>query len=296
MLPLWVAGPLWWPARCGDLARVISVDDQRFGAVIRAARVKRRLTQRELAGAAGVSSSSVSRLERGLLDTLSMRTIRTITRVLDVRVELSPRSRSADLERVASAAHASLAEAVVAWLATFAGWIVRPEIGFSHYGERGVIDLVCWHATRPVLLVIELKTELVDINELLGVLNRYVRNAAVAVAPMGWTPELVARLLVIGDSDHNRSRVDAHATLFQAALPDRIKSIRAWLRDPVGDLSGLMFFANAHPGAANGRLVTVRRVRRPSPRAAEHGATEPRAIRQALTTHSRRSSPIRPPG
>jgi transcriptional regulator with XRE-family HTH domain len=264
--------------------------------VIRAARVKRQMTQRELARAAGTSSSSVSRLERGLLDTLSLRAIRAIARVLDVRVQLLPRSRSADLERVASAAHASLAEAVLAWLSTFAGWTVRPEIGFSHYGERGVIDLVCWHASRRALLVIELKTELVDINELLGVLNRYVRNAGIAVAPMGWEPQLIARLLVVGDSDHNRARVDAHAALFRAALPHRIKAIRAWLRKPVGDLSGLMFFANDHPGAANGRVVTIRRVRRRSAPSSEHERTAGAAARSPSKAESRIGSSIRAPG
>jgi len=41
-----------------------------------------------------------------------------------------------------SARHAGMAEAVVRWLASFSGWIVRPEVSFSRYGERGVIDLV----------------------------------------------------------------------------------------------------------------------------------------------------------
>jgi len=168
------------------------MDDQRFGTVIRATRVRRRMTQRELARSAGVSDGSVSRLERGHVVSMSMRTVRAIADVVGVRVELLPRSRAADLDRVASAAHASLAEAVVEWLARFSGWAVRPEIGFSNYGDRGVIDLVCWHAGRRALLVIELKTELVDINELLGTVNRYVRNAVRAVEPLGWNPLTVS--------------------------------------------------------------------------------------------------------
>src|SRR6185369_16399984 len=114
-----------------------------------------RLTQRELASAAGVSRSTVSRLERGVLDALSLRSIRAVAKVLDVRVELLPRSRAADLERVVSGAHAALAQAVVAWLGRFSGWVVRPEVGFSVYGERGVIDLACWHAATRSLLIIE---------------------------------------------------------------------------------------------------------------------------------------------
>ena len=248
------------------------MDDQRFGALIRAARVKRRWTQRQLAMAAGVSDATVSRVERGLADSLS--TIRAVARPLDVWVELQPRSRAADLERVAGAAHAALAEAVVGWLGRFTGWTIRPEIGFSHYGERGVIDLVCWHAGRRALLIIELKTELVDINALLGTLDRYVRNAVTAVAPFGWRPLVVARLLVIGESDLNRDRVKQHAALFVAALPAGAREVRAWLRDPEGALAGTMFFANRHPRSTNGKFVTTRRVRAPATAAAEHGSTK----------------------
>lgn len=244
------------------------MDDLKFGAVLRAARVKRRLTQRQLAKAAGVSDASVSRIERGEAGTMSMVTVRAVAKVLDVRVEFLPRSRSSDLERVAAAGHAALMEAVIAWLAMFDGWVIRPELGFSHYGDRGVIDLVCWHAGRRALLVIEIKTELVDINELLGTLDRYVRNVVAAVASFGWRPAIVSRLLVVGESDHNRARVDQHRALFAAALPIRVKGVRAWLGDPVGDLSGLMFFANRHPRSTTASFATVRRVRSPKSGAA----------------------------
>jgi transcriptional regulator with XRE-family HTH domain len=255
------------------------MDDQKFGAVIRAARVKRRLTQRQVASAAGVSDGSVSRLERGHTATMVMATIRAICSVLDVRVELLPRSRAADLERTANAAHARLAEAVVEWLGSFSGWIVPPEIGFSNYGERGVIDLLCWHPIRRALLIIELKTEVVDINEVLGTLDRYVRNAAVAVSPFGWGPGTVARLLIVGESTHNRRRVAAHAALFAAAFPHRIQAVRAWLRDPAGDLSGLMFVRDRHPRSTRRNVATIRRVRNPARGGCEHDSDAPTVLR-----------------
>jgi transcriptional regulator with XRE-family HTH domain len=255
------------------------MEDQRFGAAIRATRVRRRMTQRQLAHAAGASDGSVSRLERGLCSSMALATIRAIAKVLDVRVELLPRSRAADLERVVAGAHAALADAVVAWIASREGWIVRPEVGFSNWGERGVIDLLAWHAGRRTLLVIELKTELVDINALLGTLDRYVRNAPAAVVPFGWQPLVVARLLIVGESDFNRRRVREHGSLLAAALPDRVATVRRWLGDPTAELAGLMFFANRHPGSTNAKLVTVRRVRgrnRPpnpvAPSTAEHGS------------------------
>ena len=45
-------------------------------------------------------------------------------------------------------------------------------------GERGVIDILAWHAATRTLLVIELKTEIVDINELMGTVDRKRRLAA----------------------------------------------------------------------------------------------------------------------
>ena len=90
------------------------MDDLRFGAVIRAARIRRGWRQCDLAAAAGVSDATVSRLERGHFDGVQIRTIRAIARALDVRVELLPRSRGGDLDRLVNAKHAALSEAVVA--------------------------------------------------------------------------------------------------------------------------------------------------------------------------------------
>jgi len=73
-----------------------------------------------------------------------------------------------------SSRHAFLAESVVDALRRDSPeWQVFPEVSFSIWGERGVIDLLAWHPGRRALLVIELKTELVDVGELHG-FNRTV--------------------------------------------------------------------------------------------------------------------------
>jgi transcriptional regulator with XRE-family HTH domain len=61
------------------------MDDQRFGTVIRTLRIRRRLTQADLARLCGVSRATISRAERGHLEALSVRTIRSIAAALDVR-------------------------------------------------------------------------------------------------------------------------------------------------------------------------------------------------------------------
>ena len=205
----------------------------------------------------------MSRVERGRLDGLPLRSIRAIAAALEVTVELLPRSRAASLERIANQAHAALAEQVVAWLSGLGGWVVRPEVSFSRFGERGVIDLLAWHAASRSLLVIELKTEIVDVGELLGTFDRKLRNAHEIAAGLGWDVVTVSRLLVIGEGAYNRRRVGSFAATFAAALPDRSARVRRWLVNPSGSVRGLIYFSNRHPGQPNARITTVRRVRRP---------------------------------
>lgn len=239
------------------------MDDLRFGAAIRAARVRRGWRQSDLAAAAGVSESTVSRLERGHIDTLQVRTVRAIARILDIRVEMLPRSRGADLDRLLNARHTALTEAVVRWWSGFGAWTMRPEPSFAHFGERGVIDIVGWHPGRQALLQVELKTDVVDSGELLGTLDRRRRLGRAIVEPLGWEPAVVSTLLVIGESSANRDRVRALRATFDAALPHRSAAVRRYLQDPGGELRGLMFFADRHPGQVTTRFAAVRRVRKP---------------------------------
>src|SRR5438034_3059610 len=117
------------------------MDDQRFGSVIRAVRIRRRWRQLDLAQRMGLSTSTISRLERGHLDGLSIGSIRRLAAKLDVRVELLGRWRAGDLDRLLNARHSALHEEVARWLGnTMKEWIFEPEVSYSVYGERGVID------------------------------------------------------------------------------------------------------------------------------------------------------------
>ena len=60
-----------------------------------------------------------------------------------------------------------LADSVATYLREFPGWTFESEVSFSVWGERGIIDQLAWHRERRHLLAIELKTEFVDINEML---------------------------------------------------------------------------------------------------------------------------------
>ena len=91
---------------CGST--IPAMDDQRAGAAFRALRLRARRTQTELARAAGVSHAPISRLERGHAATLPLRTLRAIGGALDMRVELAPRWRGGELDRLLDDRHALL--------------------------------------------------------------------------------------------------------------------------------------------------------------------------------------------
>jgi len=222
------------------------MDDQRFGMALRAARLKRGWSQRALAVRARVSDATVSRLERGLADSLALATIRRVAAVLDVWVGLVARSRGGDLERVADAAHAALAEVAIALLCAL-GWEVRPEVSFSVWGERGVVDIVAWHASSRSLLLVELKTRIVDIGQLLATLDRRQRLGSEIAEPFGWKPATISTVLILSDRATNHRRVAAHRAVFDAALPDGGRRVRAWLAAPSAGLRGLMYLADRHP-------------------------------------------------
>jgi len=162
------------------------MDDLRFGSTIRSVRIRKRLTQEDVSKLASVSRGTVSRIERGHLDQVRLASIRAVAKALDVRVDLVPRWRGGDLDRLLNARHSALHEQVARSLQERPDWLVAPEVSFAIYAERGVIDILAWHAKRQMILVIELKTDIVDLNELLGTLDRKRRLAWKVARERGW--------------------------------------------------------------------------------------------------------------
>ena len=236
--------------------------DQQFGSLIRAVRLKQRLRQSDVAVRAGVSQATVSRIERGHLGRLSVETVRMVAAALDIRADFIGRWRSGDLDRLMSARHSALSESVVrAFPGT--GWLIAPEVSFSIYGERGIIDLLAWNPARRALLVIELKTEIVDVNELVGTFDRKIRLGARIAREHGWAVEpetAVSAWVIVTDSRTNRRRLEAHAAMLRAAFPIDGRAIRPWLRKPIGSIRCLSFWSPARrPGGEAVKRVSSRR-------------------------------------
>jgi transcriptional regulator with XRE-family HTH domain len=219
-----------------------------------------RLRQADVARRAGVSESVV-RIEHGRLLDVSLRALLAITEALDIRLDLVAWWRGGDLDRMLNAKHATLAESVTAFLLAQPGWQVRPEVSFNIDGERGIVDLVAWHAATRTVLLIELKTDIVDVGELIGTFDRKRRLAGRIAASLGWRPEQAGCAVIIREGRTNRRRVEQHALTLRASLPDDVRRFRAWLLAPSGRMAALAFLPDHRSLALGQSSANVRRVR-----------------------------------
>lgn len=124
------------------------MDDAKVGSVFRAVRIRRGMSQSQVAEAAGISRAVVSSIERGLLEGTSMRLVRRVSTALGISLELEARWRGAEAATLLDERHARLVRAVVARL-TGLGWQAFPEHTFNVWGERGSVDVLALAARHP---------------------------------------------------------------------------------------------------------------------------------------------------
>ena len=221
----------------------------------------------DLAGKAGVSASLVSLLERGHADALSIPALRRICSALDMRLAWDAGYRGAELGRLRDADHALLAE----WLTgrfEASGWTVVPEASFNHFGDRGRIDLLGYHAATQTVVVVEIKTVIAEIQDLLGKLDVKQRVVPTIASSLGWRAARVIPFLVVAESTTNRRRLAAHARLF-ARFAVRGKGAVAWIRHPDAAPSGLLLLVKLPDSNGVGaRRAGRQRVRRQGARGA----------------------------
>lgn len=234
------------------------MNDLAIGRVFRRLRQRLDWQQQRVATLAGISDTLYSQIERGQFDAVSLRRLRRVAAVLEVDLFVEPRWRGGTLERMLAGRHAAMTETIAARV-TALGWEVRPEVSFNHFGERGIVDLVAWHSATSTILLIEIKTELADINGLLGVTDRRRRLATVIGRTCGWEPEAVGQLLVVAESRTNHRRVADHRTLLKATFPGDGRSVAGWLARPRSTLNALWFLPDS--AAAGVRRASAPRIR-----------------------------------
>lgn len=232
--------------------------DRVVAGLFRAARARHDLRQTDVSERCGLSRATIGRHEDGKLEGTTVRALRKHAEALGLRVDLTIRGQTGEILR--DEEHAAIGNYVKHELET-GGWEVVAEASYSIYGERGRIDLLGYSAARRALLITEQKTDVVDIQDLLGGLDTKERLARTVAAQYGWKPEIVGVLLAITKTDRNVSRVREFPALF-ARYDVRGPAVRSWLAKPDGPARMLIFI----PPAAAGRKVWRngrQRVRRP---------------------------------
>jgi transcriptional regulator with XRE-family HTH domain len=248
------------------------VDTSRIGRGLRAIRIRAGVTQATLASRARVPRVVVASIERGDLVRVRVGQLAAVAGSLGADLDVIVRWNGTELDRLLHAGHSAMHE-IIAGLLIADGWEVVPERSFSSWGERGVIDIVAWHAPTRTLLIVELKTEIVEVQLLIGKVDQYRRLAPNAVEELGWIPRQVAAWVVVAESPTNHRRLADHATVLRAAFPDDGRKVRAWRRNPSGPLRALSFLSDARLANRTAARSSRRRVRagRSGSRAPETG-------------------------
>ncbi len=227
---------------------------------IRALRRERGWRQTDLADRSGPSRHVVSRLERGRLENMPIGAIEAIASALDATLDLTLRWRGEGLDRLLDSAHAAVQDQAASMFRS-AGWTVDVEVSFNHYGDRGRVDLLAFHAGSSFLVVGEMKSGIGDVQETLGRLDIKTRIGSLLARQAGRSPiRAVVPALVIQEGRTARRVVAAHSALF-ARFACRGRSAHRWLRNPTAPApSGLLWFAKV-PNAYGVRAKPGTRVR-----------------------------------
>jgi transcriptional regulator with XRE-family HTH domain len=239
------------------------MSDVRVGYVVRSVRLHRGLTQQAVENLSGIDRSALSKLERGHLELVSLRSARRLCAALEIELAVDARWRGGAVDRLLDRGHAAIVEYVASVLSGV-GWTVVPEYTFNEFGDRGSVDVLGWHPEHRALLLVEVKTSITDLQAMLMSMSKKVRVVPTVVErERNWRRAAFGRLLVVAGTTANRTVARRHKTVFATTFPDGAVAARAWVGRPVGDFAGLWFVSSA---AVRNNHATPRS--RPRPRRA----------------------------
>jgi transcriptional regulator with XRE-family HTH domain len=221
-------------------------------------RRRRAWRQRDLAERSGVSRETISRVERGEIDGVTVGFLDRLASALGATLFIELRLHGEQLDRLMDSGHAALEQLIVQGLRA-ANWTSEVEVSFNWYGDRGRCDAVAFDPATRTLLIVEAKTRLGDVQELLGRLDVKVRLGKQIAHRIGWPePARVIPCLVVAEGRTARRVVAAHAALF-ARFTHRGRAADRWLAAPDSDehVGGLLLFEplpDSHRATARGPI------------------------------------------
>jgi transcriptional regulator with XRE-family HTH domain len=243
------------------------------GTALRAERVARHLTLRDVAARAGIAASTLHRLEAGELGTLDS--------YADVAVCLGGRptlafefgrsGRAAIRRRDEDLVHAAMGELEAAHFGGF-GFSVAIDEPYQHYQFAGRADFLGWEIDRRALLHVENRTQFPNLQDAAGSFN----------AKRAYLPRILADRLSVRDgwisvthaivalwSSEVLHVARLRSSTFAALCPDELATFEDWWRgEPAagGSRSVFVLFDPAQSVGRSRRFIGLDTVPRAEPR------------------------------
>jgi transcriptional regulator with XRE-family HTH domain len=131
-------------------------------------RIRRGWRQDDVSGKSGLSPAAISRHELGRIGSLAAPEKHAT--VFSLRLDVRMLGRAGALVRLGDEEHAAIVEVIASWFRS-AGFDTEAEGSFSEWGERGRIDLLAFDPSTGTFVIVEVKTQLLDLQDLFGSLN-----------------------------------------------------------------------------------------------------------------------------
>jgi transcriptional regulator with XRE-family HTH domain len=225
------------------------------GRLFRMLRLRKDWRQADVAKKAGISSSAVGRHENGVIGSLPL--LEKHAAVFGLRLDLRLVGRAGSLVRLSDEEHARTVELVAAWFRDL-GFLTETEASFSEWGERGRIDLLAFDPTTGTLVIVEVKTQLLDLQDLFGSVNVKERLALKIAERRGWDARRRITVLAVANTTSNRGVVRDHPSLF--ASFDRRRLTAASLRGGGRILHWVNPAGDSRPWLAGRQRISRKRV------------------------------------
>lgn len=259
-------------------AKVMLVDVAR---TVRDARHALGWSQRELAERTQLAQSTISRIERAVLDDLTLATTALVMGALGVRATLDLRaSFIADRGRQKDAGHARCVAYVVRRLRRL-GWVTLTEVEIITGTSHGWIDVLAYREHDGRLLVIEVKTDLIDVGQAQRQLSWYERAAWDVARRQGWRPRHVTSALLVLSTQVALERIVANREHLRQSFPmaPRELSVMAAGESATGSTSRAVAMFDPYNRSKHWLLATPLAGRVRPPRYADYSALMARVRR-----------------
>ena len=195
-----------------------------FARLCRDTRVMLDITQAELAAAVGVSRAHIASIESGRANP-SLDLAWAIADRLGIDLQLAASAPLVVDRRRSDLVHARCAGYVERRMHG-SGWLVAREVEVMLGRSHGWIDLLAFHPTSRLLVIVEIKTRIVDIGAVERQIAWYEREALDVARRLGWRPRRTSAWLLLLASDEVEAALSIHRELLRRSFPDRAPVMR----------------------------------------------------------------------